>query len=193
MDGKYNFTFNFLTIPSSYHCKYSTKIINRMAWAFYCTHSTAQAQLLVDHRMIINDADSTCGTRLLTDSAAYTAYFTLFFSLNSFTFIRTFDYNIIGTFMNMDNFLRTDFHTFSTGNAFIFIDFRNTIFIQGNCAKLTYTDAGSTANAAICTSLFPLCRPASTITCYKGCSVWKSFFYCHINPSFRMVYPQVAD
>ena len=101
---------------------------------------------------------------------------------------RTFDYNIIGTFMDMDNFLRTDFHTFSTGKAFIFIDFRHTIFIQGNCAKFTYADASSTANATICTSFFSLYRPASTITCYKGGSVWKSFFCCHINPSFRMVY-----
>lgn len=52
------------------------------------------------------------------------------FCLSSFAFVRTFDYNIIGTFMDMDNFLRTDFHTFSTGKAFIFIDFRHTIFIQ---------------------------------------------------------------
>lgn len=126
--------------------------------------------------MIVHNPDSTCRTGLFTDSTANTAYLTLFFCLSSFAFVRTFDYNIIGTFMDMDNFLRTDFHTFSTGKAFIFIDFRHTIFIQGNCAKFTYADASSTANATICTSFFSLYRPASTITCYKGGSVWKSFF-----------------
>lgn len=143
--------------------------------------------------MIVHNPDSTCRTGLFTDSTANTAYRTLFFCLSSFAFVRTFDYNIIGTFMDMDNFLRTDFHTFSTGKAFIFIDFRHTIFIQGNCAKFTYADASSTANATICTSFFSLYRPASTITCYKGGSVWKSFFCCHINPSFRMVCSQAGD
>mgnify|MGYP006900171980 CR=1 FL=1 len=59
--------------------------------------------------MIVHNPDSTCRTGLFTDSTANTAYRTLFFCLSSFAFVRTFDYNIIGTFMDMDNFLRTDF------------------------------------------------------------------------------------
>ena len=62
--------------------------------------------------------DSTCRTGLLTDSTADTAYFTLFFCLCSFALVGTFDYDIIGTFMDMNDLLRTDFHTFSAGNAF---------------------------------------------------------------------------
>ena len=55
--------------------------------------------------MIVHDPDSTCRTDLFTDSTANTAYLTLFFCLSSFAFVRTFDYNIIGTFMDMDNFI----------------------------------------------------------------------------------------
>ena len=61
--------------------------------------------------MIVHNPDSTCRTGLFTDSTANTAYRTLFFCLSSFAFVRTFDYNIIGTFMDMDNFLRTNLHT----------------------------------------------------------------------------------
>ena len=164
------------------------QVMDNVSWAFHCAHTTAQTYGFLDHCTVVFYFYRTGCAGLLADSTANTAYLTLFFCLSSFAFVRTFDYNIIGTFMDMDNFLRTDFHTFSTGKAFIFIDFRHTIFIQGNCAKFTYADASSTANATICTSFFSLYRPASTITCYKGGSVWKSFFCCHINPSFRMVY-----
>ena len=47
--------------------------------------------------MIVHNPDSTCRTGLFTDSTANTAYRTLFFCLSSFAFVRTFDYNIIGT------------------------------------------------------------------------------------------------
>ena len=185
MDGKYNFTFNFLTILSSYHCKYSTKIINRMAWAFYCTHSTAQAQLLVDHRMIINDADSTCGTRLLTDSAAYTAYFTLFFCSLSFLSVGTFHYNIICALVDMYHLLRTHTCTGSTRNTLFFVHLSNTIFIYKNSIKFTFFHAGSATNAAVFTGICAFCCPTSTIAGNNCCPVWKFFLFCHTNASFH--------
>ena len=147
-----------------------------MTRTFHHTHTAAETDRFINDRTVIRHFDGTCRTCLLTDTAADTAGRTDLSGFFAILLVRTANYNIIGTFMDMDNFLRTDFHTFSTGKAFIFIDFRHTIFIQGNCAKFTYADASSTANATICTSFFSLYRPASTITCYKGGSVWKSFF-----------------
>mgnify|MGYP007003600020 CR=1 FL=1 len=52
--------------------------------------------------MIVHNPDSTCRTDLFTDSTAqYTSYSIDCFCLSSFAFVRTFDYNIIGTFMDM--------------------------------------------------------------------------------------------
>ena len=87
--------------------------------------------------MIVYNPDSTCRTGLFTDSTANTAYRTLFFCLSSFAFVRTFDYNIIGTFMDMDHLFRTFTHAFAAGNTFCFIYFCHTILIDGNGLERT--------------------------------------------------------
>ena len=95
--------------------------------------------------------------------------------------------------MNMNDLLRTDFGTLLAGNAFGFVDFCHSVFIEGNRAEFTCIDTGSTADTAFTASCFPLDCPASTIAGNNGCLIWKFLFDCHINPSFRMVCSQAGD
>ena len=137
--------------------------------------------------MIVHNPDSTCRTGLFTDSTANTAYRTLFFCLSSFAFVRTFDYNIIGTFMDMDNFLRTDFIHFpqarhlSSSTSATPYSFRE---IAPNLHTLTQAPQPmqpSVHPSSPCTALHPPLHATRAIC-------MEIFFCCHINPSFRMVY-----
>ena len=94
------------------------QVIDCVTWTFYGTHSTAQAHLLIDHSTVVCYPDYSCGTCFLTDSASDAAYLALFLRLCSLLFVRAFDYDVVCTFMDVNDLLRTGFHTFFAGNAF---------------------------------------------------------------------------
>ena len=62
--------------------------------------------------MILCNPNGTCRTGLFTDTATDTAYFTLFLCRCSFALIGAFYNNIVCTFMNVNNLLRTDLCSF---------------------------------------------------------------------------------
>ena len=107
------------------------------------------------HCTVICYFNSTCSTGLLADPAADTACFALFLRRCTFALIGAFDHDIIRAFMNMNDLLRTDFGTFLAGNAFGFVDFCHSVFIEGNRAEFTCIDTGSTADTAFTASCFP--------------------------------------
>ena len=122
----------------------------------------------------------TCSTCFFTNTASNTTDFTLFTCNSSFFFVRAFYYNVVCTFVNLDQVLWTDFCTLSTGNTFFFVYFGNAIFIQGNCAKFTFFYTGSTSDAAIFAStVFRAGCAAATVTGNQSCPVRKSLFNCH--------------
>ena len=84
--------------------------------------------------------------------------------------------------MDMNDLLRTGFDTFFAGNTFGFINFCNPILIDGDRAKFTCINTGTTADSAVTAACFSFYRPASTVTGYKGCPVWKFLFDCHNQP-----------
>ena len=141
--------------------------MNCMTRTFHSTHTTAQTHRFFDHCTVINYSDRTCCTGLLTDSAANTADFTLFLCFRTFFLIGAFYYNVVGTFMDMNHFLRADFCAGSAADTFLFIYFCYPIFIDGNGPEFTFIYTGLTSNTSICTACFPFSRSASPITCYN--------------------------
>ena len=93
------------------------QVVDDMAGTFDCAHTTAQADALVDDSAVLRHPDRTGGTGFLTDAAANAAGRTLFPGRRALVFVRAFDYNIVGTLMDMNDMLRTNPHTGAAGNT----------------------------------------------------------------------------
>ena len=100
-------------------------------------HAAAETDRFINDRTVIRHFDGTCRTCLLTDTAADTAGRTDLSGFFAILLVRTANYNIIGTFMDMNHLLRTFPHAFAAGDAFCLIYFCHTILINSNCLERT--------------------------------------------------------
>ena len=103
-----------------------------MTRTFRHTHTAAETDSFINARTVIRHFDGTCRPCLLTDTAADTAGRTDLSGFFAILLVRTANYNIIGTFMDMDHLFRTFTHAFAAGNTFFFIILCHTIFIDDN-------------------------------------------------------------
>ena len=108
-----------------------------MTRTFHHAHAAAETDRFINDRTVIRHFDGTCRTCLLTDTAADTAGRTDLSGFFAILLVRTANYNIIGTFMDMDHLFRTFTHAFAAGNTFCFIYFCHTILIDGNGLERT--------------------------------------------------------
>lgn len=158
--------------------QYSPHVLYHMPRALHRTHTAAQACGFVDDRTVIDDADRFCRTGSLADAAADTAGRADAFRFPARILVRAFYHDRVGAFMNMYDFLRTHPHAHSTGNAFFFIYFCHSVFIQCDCSKLTYRYTVAAADAAIPAEISRSCRTAS-VTCHNRTAIRKFFLHCH--------------
>jgi len=78
----------------------------------------------------------------------------------------------------MDDMLRAFSHTSSAGDAFFFIYFCNTVFIQMDSTEFTAFHAFSAGNTAIETA-GAFCYMTAAIAGYKSRTIWKFLFNSH--------------
>ena len=141
-------------IGLTYFCQYSPQVMDNVSWTFHCAHTTAQTYGFLDHCTVVFYFYRTGCAGLLADSAADTTDVTLFLCFCPFFLIGTFYHNVVCTLMDMDHFLRADFRTGTTANAFLLIHFRHTILIDGNGSEFTFIYTGFTSDTSICTAGF---------------------------------------
>jgi hypothetical protein len=119
--------------------------------------------------------DSISGTGIFADSTADTAHIADFLRRFAFVLIRAFHYNVIRTFMEMNNLAGASLDTFAAGNAFFFIHLGNTDFIDPDRLEFAALHAGTTADTAVFTAGILLC-PAASVTGHQSRTIGKLLF-----------------
>ena len=138
-----------------------------MPRTFDHTHTAAEADRFINHCAVVCHFNGPCCTGLLANTAADTADRTDLSGLFALLLVGTANHDKIRTFMDVDDFLRAFTDAFTAGNAFIFIDFRYTVFIDCDSLKRTDRHTDAAANTAIFAVLSFL-HMASAITGYNS-------------------------
>lgn len=163
-----------------------------MPRTFNHAHTAAEAGRFINHGTILCYFDGSCCTGLFADTAADTADWTDLSGLSALLLIWASNHNKIRTFMNMNDFLRTFTDALTTGNALIFVNFRNAVLINCNGLKWTDWHADTAADTAIFTVLAFL-HMTSAITGHNGWTIREFFLYCHFISSSHKGYCQSAE
>jgi hypothetical protein len=168
---------------SGFQCKNAAKVMNDMPWTFYGTHTTAQAISFIDNRTAIMYFYSAGCTGTFADTTAYAADLAFLTGFNSLIMVGAFYGDIICTFMNMYDLLRTVTHAHATGNTFLFINLGDTMIINGNCIKFANRNACLTGKTAIAAFRSFYAAATASITGDQCSLVGESFLNSH-HPSF---------
>ena len=150
-----------------------------MAGAFDGALAAGQADGLVDVGEIVRHGDRAGRADLLTDAAADAADLAFLTGLSTLILIGAFYGDVVRTFMDMNDLLRTGANAHAAGNAFFFIDFSNTAVVDGNCAELANGNTGLTGEAAVAAFRVFFAGTAASVAGDQCGFIWKSFLNSH--------------
>lgn len=153
--------------------------MNDMSWAFYRAHAAAQAIFFVDNSTIILYLNGSGCTGAFADAAADAADLAFLTGLSTLILIGAFYGDVVRTFMDMNDLLRTGANAHAAGNAFFFIDFSNTAVVDGNCAELANGNTGLTGEAAVAAFRVFFAGTAASVAGDQCGFIWKSFLNSH--------------
>lgn len=161
--------------------------MNDMTRTFGQTHAAAQTVLFIDHGTVVLYLDRICGTVFGTNPAADTADTAFLTGGSALIVIGAFDDNVIGTFMYVDDVLRTDSYTGSAGNTLLLVYLCCSAFSNADSSKLALIHTGSAADATEAAGVTLIVTAAAAGD--QSRFIWKfflnRFFRSHLSVSFH--------